>query len=259
MRSAEILLTIKLKQQLFADPKRIRLLKEIEKCGSINQAAKNAKVSYKSAWDHLEAMNKISPKPLLERNIGGKNGGGTALTVYAQRLLQLYDLLEQTQEKAFSILKDEKVPLNSLLSATARFSLQSSARNQFFGIVQALRFEDVHCFVDIELEGFSEPLTVSITEKSAVRLKLELNKEVMLMFKAPWVKIRAKQARNMPNQFRATVKSIIDKGEAGEAILVLEDSKIEFCATLTKTQHIELEQQVWISVDPEQIILATLY
>ena len=79
------------------------------------------------------------------------------------------------------------------------------------------------------------------------------------MFKAPWVKIRAKQARNMPNQFRATVKSIIDKGEAGEAILVLEDSKIEFCATLTKTQHIELEQQVWISVDPEQIILATLY
>ncbi|TYA47347.1 LysR family transcriptional regulator [Aggregatibacter actinomycetemcomitans] len=259
MRSTEILLTIKLKQQLFADPKRIRLLKEIEKCGSINQAAKNAKVSYKSAWDHLEAMNKISPKPLLERNIGGKNGGGTALTVYAQRLLQLYDLLEQTQEKAFSILKDEKVPLNSLLSATARFSLQSSARNQFFGIVQALRFEDVHCFVDIELEGFSEPLTVSITEKSAVRLKLELNKEVMLMFKAPWVKIRAKQARNMPNQFRATVKSIIDKGEAGEAILVLEDLKIEFCATLTKTQHIELEQQVWISVDPEQIILATLY
>ena len=142
MRGTEILLTIKLKQQLFADPKRIRLLKEIQKCGSINQAAKNAKVSYKSAWDHLEAMNKISPKPLLERNIGGRNGGGTALTVYAQRLLQLYDLLEQTQEKAFDILRDEKVPLNSLLSATARFSLQSSARNQFFGKVQALRFEE---------------------------------------------------------------------------------------------------------------------
>lgn len=198
MRGTEILLTIKLKQQLFADPKRIRLLKEIQKCGSINQAAKNAKVSYKSAWDHLEAMNKISPKPLLERNIGGRNGGGTALTVYAQRLLQLYDLLEQTQEKAFDILRDEKVPLNSLLSATARFSLQSSARNQFFGKVQILRFEDVHCFVDIALEGFSKPLTVSITEKSAVRLKLESDKEVMLMFKAPWVKITEKQKETLP-------------------------------------------------------------
>ena len=81
MKQTEILLTIKLHQELFIDPKRVRLLKEIKECGSINQAAKNAKVSYKSAWDHLEAMNKISPKPLLERNIGGKNGGGTSLTL----------------------------------------------------------------------------------------------------------------------------------------------------------------------------------
>ena len=123
MKQTEILLTIKLHQKLFIDPKRVRLLKEIKECGSINQAAKNAKVSYKSAWDHLEAMNKISPKPLLERNIGGKNGGGTSLTTYAERLLQLYDLLEQTQEHAFHILQDETIPLNSLLSATAKFSL----------------------------------------------------------------------------------------------------------------------------------------
>ena len=250
MNGTEILLTIKLKETLFADPKRIRLLQEIEKCGSINQAAKNANVSYKSAWDHLEAMNQISPKPLLERNIGGRNGGGTALTIYAQRLLKLYDLLEQTQEKAFDILHDEKVPLNSLLSAMARFSLQTSARNQFFGKVQALRFL---------LEDFDKPLTVSITEKSAVRLKLESDKEVMVMFKAPWVKITANQQENLPNQFKATVTSIIDKGEAGEAILVLEGSNIEFCATLTKDQHVEINQSVWASVDPEQVIIATLY
>ena len=259
MNGTEILLTIKLKETLFADPKRIRLLQEIEKCGSITQAAKNATVSYKSAWDHLEAMNQISPKPLLERNIGGRNGGGTALTVYAQRLLKLYDLLEQTQEKAFDILHDEKVPLNSLLSAMARFSLQTSARNQFFGKVQALRFEDVHCFVDILLEDFNKPLTVSITEKSAVRLKLESDKEVMVMFKAPWVKITANPQENLLNQFKATVTFIIDKGEAGEAIIVLEGSNIEFCATITKEQRVEINQSVWASVDPEQVIIATLY
>ncbi|MDU7945777.1 MAG: LysR family transcriptional regulator, partial [Haemophilus parainfluenzae] len=67
MKNTEILLTIKLQQALFIVPKRVCLLKEIQQSGSINQAAKNAKVSYKSAWDHLEAMNKISPRPLLER------------------------------------------------------------------------------------------------------------------------------------------------------------------------------------------------
>lgn len=55
--------------------------------------------------------------------------------MYAQRLLQLYDLLEHTQQKAFHILQDENLPLDSVLHATARFSLQSSARNQFLAIL----------------------------------------------------------------------------------------------------------------------------
>ena len=65
---AEILLTLKLQQKLFADPRRISLLKHIALSGSISQGAKDAGISYKSAWDHLEAMNKISPRPLLERD-----------------------------------------------------------------------------------------------------------------------------------------------------------------------------------------------
>lgn len=258
MLNTEILLTIKLQQTLFVDPKRIRLLKEIQQCGSINQAAKNANVSYKSAWDHLAAMNEISPKPLLERNVGGKNGGGTQLTVYAERLLQLYDLLEQTQEKAFNILQDESVPLDSLLTATARFSLQTSARNQFFGTVTKLHFEDVHCWVHIALNGLQSPILVSITEKSANRLKLELGKEIMLMFKAPWVKLQTHQQPDQPNQFSAQVRSIENKEGVEEAILQIAHSQLEFCATLKQDQKVQPDQSVWISVDPEQIILATL-
>ncbi|MGC6406613.1 TOBE domain-containing protein [Bisgaard Taxon 45] len=258
----EILLTIKLQQQLFVDPKRIRLLKEIQKCGSINQAAKNAKVSYKSAWDHLAAMNEISPKPLLERNVGGRNGGGTELTVYAQRLLQLYDLLERTQQKAFHILQDENLPLDSVLHATARFSLQSSARNQFFGDIVALRHESIHCFVDIQIKGLAQPLTVSITEKSAVRLKLALGKEVMMMIKAPWVKVHREKPAGA-NAFLVNVKDITDKGEVEEVILTAintqADEDVEFCATLNKAENLKLNDQVWINIDPEQVILATLY
>ncbi|MGC6342347.1 TOBE domain-containing protein [Bisgaard Taxon 45] len=258
----EILLTIKLQQQLFVDPKRIRLLKEIQKCGSINQAAKNAKVSYKSAWDHLAAMNEISPKPLLERNVGGRNGGGTELTVYAQRLLQLYDLLERTQQKAFHILQDENLPLDSVLHATARFSLQSSARNQFFGDIVALRHESIHCFVDIQIKGLAQPLTVSITEKSAVRLKLVLGKEVMMMIKAPWVKVHREKPVGA-NAFLVNVKDITDKGEVEEVILTAintqADEDVEFCATLNKAENLQPNDQVWISIDPEQVILATLY
>ncbi|WP_439257596.1 TOBE domain-containing protein [Lonepinella sp. BR2271] len=257
----EILLTIKLHQELFVDPKRIRLLKEIQKCGSINQAAKNAKVSYKSAWDHLAAMDEISPKPILERNVGGKNGGGTALTTYAERLLQLYDLLEQTQEKAFNILQDEQIPLNSLLSATARFSLQSSARNQLFGKVKQCIIHQLNAMVEIELPSLTQPIYAWITQKSAVRLQLSWGKEVMLMIKAPWVKIHTDMSQypsDEKNLFPVQVSSILDKGDSKEVLLAIND-QLEFCATAPHQQEFDVGQQVWAKIDPEQIILATLY
>ncbi|EIJ68805.1 TOBE domain-containing protein [Pasteurella bettyae] len=257
MLNTEILLTIKLNQTLFVDPKRVRLLKEIQKCNSINQAAKNAKVSYKSAWDHLEAMNQISPKPLLERNVGGKNGGGTVLTTYAERLLQLYDLLEQTQDKAFAILKDESIPLDNLLTATARFSLQSSARNQLFGKVSKLTIDGVRCWVEIQINGLGQPLVASITEKSAVRLKLFLGKEVMVMIKAPWVKTQREEPEDKLNHFKSTVSSILDKGDVEEIELSL-NNEMDFCATCLKSENVKLNETRWLYIDPEQIVLATL-
>lgn len=54
---AEILLTLKLQQRLFADPRRIELLKQVRHTGSISQGAKLAGISYKSAWDAVNEMN----------------------------------------------------------------------------------------------------------------------------------------------------------------------------------------------------------
>ena len=62
---AEILLTLKLQQRLFADPRRIALLKQIDLTGSISQGAKNAGISYKSAWDAINEMNQLSEQTLV--------------------------------------------------------------------------------------------------------------------------------------------------------------------------------------------------
>ena len=256
LKNTEILLTIKLQEQLFVDPKRIRLLKAIQECGSINQAAKNTHISYKSAWDHLAAMNEISPKPLLERNIGGKNGGGTTLTSYAVRLLQLYDLLEQTQEKAFHILQDENIALSNPLSATAKFALQSSARNQFFGTVENMTLQNGNALVSIQIEGLNRPMVASITEKSAVKLGLVLDKEVMLMIKAPWVKLHQNQPHLDENLFLGEVRSVTETNHTKESLIAV--NGLEFCATIHANQQIKVGAQTWLSIDPEQIILATL-
>ena len=254
--NTEILLTIKLQQELFVDPKRIRLLKAIQQTGSINQAAKNANVSYKSAWDHLEAMNAVSPKPLLARNTGGKNGGGTQLTSYAERLLQLYDLLAKTQEKAFQVLQDENIPLDSILTATATFAPQSSARNQFFGKVVALQHNNGCCNVSIKIANFPVNLTAYVTPKSAARLQLSLGKEVMLMIKAPWINIHTILPQNKINLFQAKIKQIISEDEIIEMALIAD--RTECFATIKSNTQFAIGQEIWVTIDPEQIVLLSL-
>ncbi len=181
---AEILLTLRLQQKLFADPRRIALLKQIAQTGSISQGAKNAGISYKSAWDAINEMNTLSEHPLVDRATGGKGGGGAILTRFGQRLIQLYDLLAQIQQKAFDVLSDDDaLPLDSLLGAISRFSLQTSARNQWFGTVTARDNDHVQQHVEVLLADGTTRLKAAITAQSGERLGLNEGKEVLVLLK----------------------------------------------------------------------------
>ncbi len=186
---AEILLTLKLQQKLFADPRRIALLKQVQHTGSISQGAKLAGISYKSAWDAINEMNQLAEHTVVDRATGGKGGGGAQLTHYGQRLIQLYDLLGQVQQKAFDVLQQDDLPLDSLLAAISRFSLQTSARNQFFGTVIERDHQQVQQHLAILLNDGTTRLTAAITQQSADRLQLVPGKEVLALIKAPWVRL----------------------------------------------------------------------
>ncbi|MCB0409337.1 MAG: winged helix-turn-helix domain-containing protein [Flavobacteriales bacterium] len=78
---------------------RVHLLKKIIETGSITQAAKTMKMSYKKAWEIIDGMNKEASKPLVVRISGGKNGGGTEVTEEGVRVIRLFeDLNKNCQE-----------------------------------------------------------------------------------------------------------------------------------------------------------------
>lgn len=259
---AEILLTLKLQERLFADPRRINLLKQIEQTGSISQGAKNANISYKSAWDAINEMNQLSEQTLVERATGGKGGGGAVVTRYGQRLIQLYDLLGQIQQKAFDVLSDDDaMPLDSLLAAISRFSLQTSARNQWFGTITALDHQQVQQHVNVLLADGTTSLKVAITAQSVQRLELTQGKEVLVLLKAPWVGITTDHAtaQQADNQLRGRI-SHIERGELQcEVLLMLPDGQ-QLCATVParQTQDLKEEAEVTAYFNADKIILATL-
>ncbi|MGX5086693.1 molybdenum-dependent transcriptional regulator [Enterobacter sp. UPMP2052] len=259
---AEILLTLRLQQKLFADPRRIALLKQIEQTGSISQGAKNAGISYKSAWDAINEMNTLSEQTLVDRATGGKGGGGAVLTRYGQRLIQLYDLLAQIQQKAFDVLSDDdNVPLDSLLGAISRFSLQTSARNQWFGTVTARDNSQVQQHIEILLADGTTRLKAAITAQSGQRLGLEEGKEVLVLLKAPWVSMtrQPEQAKEADNQLQGTIRHIERGAEQCEVLMTLPDGQM-LCATVPLHDAANLEEgaEVTAYFNADRVIIATL-
>ena len=108
-------LFLRKEKENFLSLKKVQLLENIIVYGSISQAAKASGVTYKTAWEWIDKMNALAPKPLVQKISGGKGGGGTIVTVYAKELMQTYEEVDalhhkhlETLEKAFDYLDDEK-------------------------------------------------------------------------------------------------------------------------------------------------------
>lgn len=74
---------------------RIELLERIAKTGSIAKAARAMGMSYKAAWDAVDAMNNLADEPLLERVSGGRGGGGSLLTERGKEFLKVFRTIEK--------------------------------------------------------------------------------------------------------------------------------------------------------------------
>ena len=81
-------------------PGKIRLLENIESCGSISAAGRAMKMSYKRAWDLVDEINRICQRAAVERQTGGKNGGGAMLTPFGMSLVARYRKIERSAESA---------------------------------------------------------------------------------------------------------------------------------------------------------------
>ncbi|MBU9811297.1 molybdenum-dependent transcriptional regulator [Rahnella sp. C60] len=257
---AEILLTLKLQQRLFADPRRIELLRQVRQTGSISQGARLANISYKSAWDAINEMNQLADQTLVDRSTGGKGGGGAVLTAYGERLIQLYELLAQIQQKAFDVLKEDSLPLDSLLAAISRFSLQTSARNQFFGNVIERGYSIVQQHIDVLLADGKTRIRAAVTEQSADRLALTPGKEVLVLIKAPWITL-SMQADHPHNALQGDITHIQRGENSSEVLMKLPGSEI-LCATVPNAEADKLTlktgQSVFAQFDDDKVILATL-
>jgi formylmethanofuran dehydrogenase subunit E len=71
------------------------LLEAIDAHGSISRAAKEVGIPFRKAWGHIKAMEERLGFPLVERTVGGRNGGGAVITLEAKEFLKNFEQMEK--------------------------------------------------------------------------------------------------------------------------------------------------------------------
>ncbi|RJG04252.1 TOBE domain-containing protein [Noviherbaspirillum sedimenti] len=223
----------------FGGTGRIALLAQIAACGSITRAAKAAGMSYKAAWDAIDAMNNLAGEPLVERLAGGKGGGGTRLTQRGAQLVANFATIEREHRRFVELLDSQAGGIADDYLLVRRMAMKTSARNQFFGRVTALKAGAVNDEVTLEVAG-GHSIVAIVTHESTESLGLQPGAEAFALIKSSMVilvtddegakfsarnRLRGTVARVQPGAVNAEVVLELSGGATLAAIVTNESSQ----------------------------------
>jgi molybdate transport system regulatory protein len=216
-------------------PGRMGLLRAVAEHGSITQAAKAFGMSYKGAWDAINAMNALSGTPLVERSTGGRGGGFTRLTDHGRRLVERFEAVAAVHERFLALLDDGGMDLDEEFSLLKVLNMKTSARNQWVGTVSSVRAGAVNDEVELRLAGGTR-LTAIVTRESTQALDLRLQQTVVAMVKASAVLVAVdlQDAKlSARNQLHGTVRSVTPGAVNAEVVIETADG-VAIVAVITQ-------------------------
>jgi molybdate transport system regulatory protein len=83
-------------------PGKAELIARIGESGSISAAARAMGMSYRRAWQLVEALNHDFREPVIATAIGGSRGGGARVTPFGRRLLGEFRAMESKASAAIA-------------------------------------------------------------------------------------------------------------------------------------------------------------
>lgn len=167
----------------FGGPGRVDLLAKIAETGSISQAAKALKISYKGAWDAIDGMNNLAGVALVERITGGKGGGGTHLTPRGRQLVDNFRAIADLHRQFVEQLNGQSADLAADFTLLNRLNMKTSARNQFSGTVSLVKTGAVNDEIEIDIAG-GHKIVAIVTSESTGSLGLKPGAQAFALIKA---------------------------------------------------------------------------
>jgi len=164
---------------------RVAMVEAVAELGSISAAAKKLGLSYKGAWDVVQALNNLFDTPLIEAAPGGRSGGAAVVTPRGRAVVTAF---RRVQEELDAALAKLDASLGGEHPADLFWSLgmRTSARNALRGVVSDITPGAVNGEVTLKLAD-GVVITAILTRRSIEELGLEVGKPAVALIKASFV------------------------------------------------------------------------
>lgn len=240
---------------------RVALLEAVGEAGSITAAAQRLGLSYKGAWDAIQALNNLFDAPLITASAGGRSGGAATLTPRGHAVIKAFREVEREIGAALARLEAglASAPEQGLGELFWSLGLRTSARNALRGTVARIGVGAVTVEVALSLGDGVEIVSV-ITRRSADELGLTVGKPAVALIKSSFVRIvRGRDPLGGANRLAGVIIDREDGEMASEISLGLSAGKT-LVATLPRADADAMALRpgdaVVARVEPSDVILA---
>ncbi|QUD86634.1 TOBE domain-containing protein [Phenylobacterium montanum] len=241
---------------------RMRLLAAIGEHGSITAAAKACGLSYKGAWDAVQALNNLFERPLVAAQTGGAKGGAASLTPAGEAALSAYGALETELARLVGRLDAAIGAAPETLDGLIwSLGMKTSARNALRGVVETVTEGAVNSEVTLRIAPDLAIVAV-ITRESVQDLGLAPGRTAVALIKSSSV-ILALGEEPLRTSARNQLAGTVARHERGavndEVVLDLGGGKT-VTATITRESADALDlavgQPARALIKASQVILA---
>lgn len=194
---------------------RIALLEAVAELGSISAAAKRLGLSYKGAWDIVQALNNLFETPLIAAAPGGRAGGAAQLTPRGLAVAKALRRLQGELSAAAARLESELGA--DLAAGEARdliwsLGMRTSARNVLKGVVTQITPGAVNAEVTLTVsEGVT--ITAIVTRRSLEELELAVGKSALALVKSSFVVLA--KGENLRTSARNQIRGVVARRDDG--------------------------------------------
>jgi molybdate transport system regulatory protein len=166
---------------------RIALLEALGELGSIRAAAARVGLSYKAAWDAVQALNNLFEAPLVAARAGGAQGGAAELTPSGRVVVAAFRRVETDLAEVFARIEQGLAggPAGDIGSFWS-LGMQTSARNALRGKVTRITDGAVNAEVTLSVAPGVDIVAI-VTRESVATLGLAVDKPVIALIKSSFI------------------------------------------------------------------------